>query len=167
MLFRTFLDWLGVFVFLDGAVFDLAIQGKPIGYTLTIALVVSTIQIIITFLGFEAIISAMKKRYFSNRKASKMVKDFTKLAERIWKWLEKWRKKIKIIDFLVKLILGAKRHKYLAIFVPNLIPFAPYFTTATAIASTYYRKRKLALVIVIIGNSMKFLIFVPLYYLLA
>lgn len=167
MSFRTFLDWLGIFIYLDGAIFDFALQGKPIEYTLTIALVVSTIQIMTTFLGFEAVITVIKKKYFSNRKTSKGMEDFIKLAERIWKWLEKWRKKIKIVDFLVKLIIGAKKHKYLAIFIPNLIPFAPYFTTAATIAATYYQRKRIALAVVIAGNSMKFLIFVPLYYLLA
>ena len=167
MFFRTFLDWLGVFVYLDWAIFDFAIQGKPIEYTLTIALVVSTVMILLTFVGFEAIVLAIKKKYFSDRKVSKMTKDLMKLAGRTWKWLEKWRNKVKFVDFLVRLILGVKEHKYLAIFIPNLIPFAPYFTTATAIAATSYKNKKKALITVIVGNSMKFLIFVPLYYLLA
>lgn len=161
------LDWLGVFAYLDWAIFDFAIQGKPIEYTLTIALSVSTFEILITFVGFKAIALAIKKKYFSDRKMSKMTKDLMKLGERIWKWMERWRKKVKLVDFLVRLILGAKRHKYLAIFIPNLIPFAPYFTTATAIAATSYKSKKKALITVIIGNSLKFLIFVPLYYLLA
>ncbi len=154
------IDWLGVFIYLDGAVFDFAIQGKPIEFTFFVALFFSNLQILMSFGIFTGITLWTKKKIYS-----KINTDTKEFIERLIKWLKKWQD-TSLAKRWAERWQKIQRYKYLILFFLNVIPFIPWLTTSTAIAASLSKKKIHCLTAVILGNAIKFFIFIPLYYLL-
>ena len=155
---RALLDWLGVFVYLDAAILDFAIQKKPIGYTLGIALIVSNVQILIAFGVFTGIAIWVRKKLFP-----RINSDTKEFLIRLTKWLKRWRNS-EVAQRWAERLGKIQRYRYLILFSLNLVPFFPWLTTSTAIAASLSKRKWVSLFVAMAGNAVKFFIFVPLFY---
>lgn len=143
--------------YLDGEIFHLIYEGRPLLWILAVALTISTAQIFAIYFPIWSLIRSLARKTFYFIADEKTIE----FGEKIWEWLKQWRGS-SVAERWARRWNKIVRYKYFILFLLNLVPL-PQFTTFTIIAVRLSRHKKLGLLVVMLGNTAKFLFYI-LYF---
>lgn len=157
-LFNWWLTW----TYTDVAVIGRWRAGDAWIYTFSILLLASTILILASYGIFSGISQAWKGFFTPKIKNP----DFKKkpAVKYFLAWYAWWQKRPKIsAKWGKKIAETLGKHRYLTLFLLNLIPYVPYLSAAT-IAAAKLKKIPYAIWIILAGNTTKVFYMVALVY---
>lgn len=133
-------------------------SGVPMLYTLVTLLVTSTVFLYLTFSGFTVLNWILKKVLHRDPGAA--------LAEKAERYAmetqNSWKRKI--VGWTVNTIRKMSTHRYIFLFVFNLVPF-PLFSTGTIVAAKLF-KIKWGIIPILVANGVKVSFVVTFVYFL-
>ena len=148
--------------YLDGEIFHLICEGRPIPFILIIALTISNIQIATVYYPiWKGVGLFLKKILYPH-----LDEETIRFGKRLWTWLKKW-KGSSLAERWAKRWQKIVKHRYLILFLLNFFP-VPQFTMCSIIIVRLSREsKKIGILTIMAGNATKFFVFVPLlHYLL-
>ncbi len=157
------LNWLLTWTYTDVAVIGRWRAGDTWVYTFLVLLLASTILIIVSY-GISRGVSRAWKRFFTSKierptfRRKRIVRFFLGL----YAWWQKKSEKVST-KWGKRIAKTMGRHKYLILFVFNLVPYIPYVSAAT-IAAAKFKKIPHAIWPIFAGNAVKVFYMVGLIY---
>lgn len=144
---------------LEAAIIAWKIAGEDWLVTLTRAVLMGTLGVLIPYVGFTVIIVTLEKILGVNISVH--------LPQWVWnrngKRKRNERLKLFFKEFVRKALQKAGNHPHFLLFFFNLLPLIPYLTLATVIA-VRLSKIRWGILVVLAGNSLKIVLFVSIAF---
>lgn len=162
-IFWWLLDLYLTFTYTDAAVISSYTTGREEIYTLMVLLTISTSLILVNYWILGGIVKMVKwmikkiKKLLPGKRKKREERQsrtkVSKITKKLNEWVNEW------------VISKVRKHRYLSLFLLNLIPYALFLSHATIVATKWWKIRY-GIFVILAGNGVKVYFVVTLVYLI-